>query len=156
MSAINESFAFALDRRWRVVSPTHPAARALADRHYSRQTVGATEFMGNGRKLVLLTEDHKALWGAIENLDPRGGLHWRNNWFRNEGTFLSSDLIREATDVTYAYWERHYGGRPRVPLTTEVDPKKTRRKRDPGRCFTRAGWRRVRVTRDGLIVFQAP
>ena len=27
------------------------------------------------------------------------------------------------------------------PLTTEVDASKVKRKRDPGRCFIKAGWR---------------
>lgn len=63
--------------------------------------------------------------------------------------------MREATARTYAYWRRHYGGLPAVPLTTEVDPRKTRRKRDPGRCFLRAGWSRVGVVR-GLVVLRAP
>ena len=142
------------DSPWRQVRRCDPAARALADRHYSRQTPGATEFMASGRTFVLLAHDHSAVWGAIENLDPVGNRRWRCSIFRNEGVARSSDLIRSATALTVAYWERRWG-LPAVPLTTEVDPAKVRTKRDPGRCFLRAGWRRIGVVR-GLVVLEAP
>ncbi len=142
------------DSPWRQVRRCHPAARALADRHYSRQTPGAVDFMASGRTFVLLAHDHSAVWGAIENLDPAGNLRWRCSIFRNEGHLRSSELVRSVTALTLAYWERRWGF-PAVPLTTEVDPSKVRRKRDPGRCFLRAGWRRVGVSR-GLVVLQAP
>lgn len=142
--------------RWHVVKRTTRAARELADRHYSRQTPGAAEFMSSGKTLVMLTDDGRAVWGAIENRVPGGpDLRWRCSIFRNEGDVQSSELVREATDRTFTYWERKYHGRPPVPLRTEVDPRKTRRKRDPGRCFIRAGWRVV-GTVNGLVVLEAP
>lgn len=143
------------DGHWHRVKRTDKRALDLADRHYSRQTVGAVEFMSNGKTLVLLTLDARAVWGAIENLDPNGGHRWRCAIFRNEGAVRSSELVREATTRTYLYWRRHYGGIPAVPLTTEIDPSKVKRKRDPGRCFLRAGWRKVDERR-GLVVLQAP
>lgn len=151
------------DGHWRRVLRSDGRARALVDGehradgqpHYSRQTPGAAEFMANGRTLVLLTDDGLAVWGVIENMDPAGGRRWRCSMFRNEGPVLSSELVREATARTYEYWKRHYGGAPSVPLTTEVDPAKTRRKRDPGRCFRRAGWSVFGMVR-GLVVLQAP
>ena len=145
------------DRWWRV-ERDDPRARRVVDAeppHYSRQTPGAAEFMSSGRTLVLLTDDERAVWGAIENLDPAGGLHWRVSLFRNLGSGLSSGLVREATCRTFAFWERHYGARPPVPLRTEVNPARVRRKRDPGRCFLRAGWLRVGMSR-GLVVLEAP
>jgi hypothetical protein len=112
--------------------------------------------MASGKTLVLLaTVGGDAVWGAIENMDPAGGRRFRCSIFRNESMVLSSVLIREATERTYAYWRRHYGGLPTVPLTTEVDPGRVLRKRDPGRCFIRAGWRRVDVRR-GLVILEAP
>lgn len=42
-----------------------------------------------------------------------------------------------------------------APTWTEVDPRKTRRKRDPGRCFIKAGWRVVGES-NGLVVLEAP
>lgn len=118
--------------------------------------------MGSGRTLVLLTDCSRAVWGAIENLDPSGVTRWRVSIFRNEGAGLSSDLIREATARTLAWWPAHYGYLPSQSLTTEIDPDRTRRKRDPGRCFLRAGWcfvdaRRRHVKGGGtLIVLRAP
>lgn len=140
------SFLFPADGRWHVVSRCDVRARALADRHYSRQSVGARDFMASGRTLVMLTDDERAVWGVIENLDPAGRTQWRCSIFRNEGAGVSSTLIREATARTFTYWRSHYG---RVPgrLTTEIDTEKVRRKRDPGRCFLRAGWERVGLGR---------
>lgn len=148
---------FPFDGHWTPTTRTDVRARDLADRHYSRQTIGARDFMASGRTLVMLVENW-AVWGVIENLDPVGALRWRCSIFRNEGPVLSSALIREATDRTYAYWRAHYGGLPPVGLTTEVDPAKTRHKRDPGRCFVKAGWTRRPglVGKRGLVVLDAP
>lgn len=151
---MSEQLAF-LPGAWWAVDRCDERARRLADSHYSRQTPGARDFMSSGRTLVLLTLDSLAVWGAIENLDPAGGLHWRVSIFRNTSPARSSELVAEGTARTFEYWERHYGARPRVPLRTEVDPSKTRRKRDPGRCFLKAGWRRIEVKR-GLVILEAP
>ena len=109
--------------------------------------------MSSGKTLVLLAD--RAVWGAIENMDPVGNVRWRVSIFRNESNVLSSELVREATDLTYAWWESHYRARPSVPLQTEVDPTRTRAKRDPGRCFRRAGWQEV-DRRRGLVILEAP
>ena len=145
------------DGLWHKVNRNDPRGRALADKHYSRQTPGAVDFLASGKTFCLLTDDAKAVWGVIENLDPAGGLHWRCAIFRNTGPHLSSDLVREATERTFVYWRRKWGGLPPVPLRTEVDPDKTRRKRDPGRCFVKAGWRRLKErTTKGLVQLEAP
>lgn len=143
---------------WHVVKRCYVPARLLADGHYSRQTPGADEFMASGETLVLWheTEQGGAVWGAIHNLDPAGNRRWRCSIFRNLSGDLSSDLVREATRLTYLFWERHYGARPTIPLTTEVDPAKTRRKRDPGRCFRKAGWSARKGLTRGLVVLDAP
>lgn len=137
---------------WVRVRRTNAQARTLADRHYSRQSVGNVEFMPPGRLLVLLATS--AVWGVCENLDPVGNLRWRCTIFRNESNVLSSDLIRSATEATYWFWAAHYRHVPER-LTTEVDPTKTRRKRDPGRCFVRAGWEVLGEVR-GLVILGAP
>lgn len=156
---IQERFGFVW-RAWEIVDRDDPRARRLADEHYPRRTPGAREFMTVGKTLVMLTPCNRATWGVIENLDPTGAPHWRCTIFRNVGAGRSSDLIREATVLTFEYWRRHYGGVPVVPLRTEVDPKKVRPKRDPGRCFIRAGWRVVegspRSKRRGLVILEAP
>ena len=147
--------------RWRKVVRCDVRARRLADRHYSRQKIGAFDFMPPGHKLVMLTDDARAVWGVCENLDPAGALRWRVTIFRNEGAGLSSTLIREATGRTFDFWKRHYGAIPDVPLETEIDPAQTKHKRDPGRCFRKAGWIYVETRpashgRPSVVVFRAP
>ncbi len=142
------------DRAWIRVTKFDHRALALADRHYSRQSPGSWQFLPPGETLAMVTRDGRAVWGVCHNMDPVGAMRWRVTIFRNEGPLLSSDLVREATDATVGYWLRKYGRRP-FPLQTEVDPAKVRRKRDPGRCFLKAGWRRVGMRR-GLVVLQAP
>lgn len=152
---------------WRQVKRCDVRARELADRHYSRQTPGAAEFMSSGITFVMLAEFEalpgpvdrtptRAAWGAIENLDPGGGERFRCSIFRNETPWLSSYLVREATTITQVRWARRFGWDGDLPLTTEVDPAKTRRKRDPGRCFRKAGWWVIDNDRRGLVVLQAP
>jgi len=72
--------------------------------------------------------------------------------FRNERSDLyrSSDLITYAVAHTRDYW-------PEVPalgMVTFVDPGKTRAKRDPGRCYRRAGWKHVGYTKGGLYALE--
>lgn len=145
---------------WVRVKRSHASARELADRHYSRQTIGAVDFMPPGRTFVLVTRDELAVWGVVENLDLTGAPRWRCSIFRNEGPARSSDLIIAATALTFARW-RERGELPPTPLSTEIDPAKVRHKRDPGRCFRRAGWTVYGWTAGGhgrarLLVLVAP
>jgi hypothetical protein len=128
--------------------------RALADRHYNRQKIGAAQFVPPGRCLVLKTADGKAAWVTSwpisDYVQHAWAGAWMNQMFRNEGGCLSSDLIRHAVAHTRARW-------PEVPefgIVSFVDAEKTRRKRDPGRCYRRAGWSHVGFTQAGLYVFQ--
>lgn len=154
MAAEVTSDLFSPELLWTAVPRVHSGARRLADRHYSRQTVGARDFMPPGRTFVLVCGD-AAVWGVCENLDPAGNQRWRVTIFRNESAHLSSDLVREATSRTHERWARRFGCLPPVRLTTEVDPAKTRSKRDPGRCFRKAGWEEI-DRRNGLVVLAAP
>ena len=127
---------------WQVRSRSDPAALALADRHYSRKTKGAPWIGPPGRVLVLVTPCERALWLthwpradlALDGLDC-----WRCSIFRNEGAGRSSLLIGAAMALTAARWRWHQP-QPADGWVTWVDPGKVRRKRDPGRCFLRAGW----------------
>lgn len=142
---------------WTPTTKGDARACALADRHYSRQTRGGRQFMPPGKTLVLLTSDARAVWGVCWNKDPRGGKQFRCTIFRNESAMLSSTLIVEATTLSQA-WARSKG--ITEPLRTTVDPKRVRRKRDPGRCFLRAGWRVVGHAKGhrhrNAIVLEAP
>lgn len=142
--------------RWSAVSKVNAQVRQLADRHYSRKTPGATQFAPPGRTLVLVGPDGRAAWVTcwplLEYTLHGLGDAWLCTLFRNEGAGLSSELIREAVAATRWRW-------PDVPpsgMVTFVDQGKVRPKRDPGRCFLRAGFVRLpRVTKDrGLVILQ--
>lgn len=75
---------------------------------------------------------------------------WVNSTFRNEGEGLSSELIIEAIAATRGVWPDP----PLLGIVTFVDASKVRRKRDPGRCYLRAGFKRVGLTQGGLIALQ--
>jgi hypothetical protein len=120
---------------WRLSWRADPDVRALADRHYNRQKIGAPQFVPPGRCLVLKTADRSAAWitswpFAEYAQHARPGA-WMNSLFRNEGGHLSSDLIRWAVAHTRAKW-------PEVPplgTVSFVDASKTEDKEVPGWCY---------------------
>jgi hypothetical protein len=150
---------------WRLSSSSDPEALALVDGlgrfarhgpHYSRRSPGSRTFTGVGQEIVLVTD--AAVWAVVRQKTPaaagsgasrgREGAEdgrvrfvWRNMMFRNLGPKLSSDLIREATERTYAEWRRRYGELPPERLRTEVDVKAVR-SANPGYCYLVAGWER--------------
>lgn len=123
-------------RSWR----DDPRARALADRHYNRQRVGASGFVPPGRCLVLITEDAGAVWVTswprAEYVQHAWAGAWINSLFRREAGPLASDLITEAVAATRAA----FGDPPPLGIVTFVDGAAVRHKRDPGRCYRHAGW----------------
>lgn len=126
----------------------------LADRHYNRRKVGSDQFVPPSRCVVLKTPCLRAVWTTTwpiaQYVRHAWAGAWVNNLFRNEGAGLSSELIRDAVAATRACW-------PDVPalgIVTFVDAEKTRRKRDPGRCYRRAGFTHVGFTKGGLWAFQ--
>lgn len=128
-------------------------ALPLADRHYNRRKVGSPQFVPPARCLVLLTADADALWVTSYPIAAYVRHAWAGAWvcslFRNEGPLLSSRLIEAAVAATRTAWEP-----PPLGMVTFVDPGKTRRKRDPGRCYRRAGWTPVGMTKGGLVALQ--
>jgi hypothetical protein len=140
--------------RWHLSHRFDRAAVALADRHYNRQKPGTPQFVPPGRCLVLLTEAADALWVTswprAEFTKHRWAGAWVNSCFRREGPGLASEMIREAVAATLAY----FGPPPALGMVTFVDTDKVRRKRDPGRCYLRAGFMAVGETEGGLLAFQ--
>ena len=141
---------------WRESWRADPAARVIADRHYNRQKVGAAQFVPPGRCLVLLGSPAAApalwvtSWPFAEYVKHKWAGAWMNSCFRNEGEQLSSALILDAVAITRHQW-------PEVPdlgMVTFVDAGKTRKKRDPGRCYRRAGFKHVGYTQGGLYALQ--
>jgi hypothetical protein len=132
---------------WETVKRTDPRAVAMADRHYSRAKYGtAGKSIGqNCRIRVLLHRTGLALWVSQW---PYAGMEkhpyghaWVCTLFRNEGAGLSSALVRDAVLCTYRLWGE--GGVPEGGFVTFVDAGAVRPKRDPGRCFLRAGFERL-------------
>lgn len=140
--------------RWEKSFRADPLARDLADRHYSRQSVGAEQFVPPGRCVVLWMP--KAYWVTSWPFGEYVKHAWPGAWmcaaFRNEGAGLSSELIREAIAAT----RFKLGEPPALGMITFIDPDEVRRKRDPGRCFRKAGFvpAEPKTTEAGLIALQ--
>lgn len=140
--------------RWQMSHHADARACALADRHYSRKTIGADQMMPPGRKIVMLTPEGDAVWGSSWPFAEYVKHAWAGAWmctiFRNESPHLSSELIREAIAATRWYW----GDAPALGMITFVTADKVRKKRDPGRCFLRAGFINVGHNKGGQIALQ--
>lgn len=124
-----------------------PEMRMLADRHYSRRTVGAKQFTYAGRKLVLRDTQGDVLFAWLwpqDELRMDGQTGYNCTIFRNESGRRSSDIIREAEQHATAKWgpNRFY---------TYVDPRKVSSS-NPGYCFQVAGWRKLGRSKSGLIL----
>lgn len=139
---------------WQLSWRTDPSVRPLADRHYNRQSIGAQDFAPPGRCLVLRTATLDAFWITSWPYAEFVKHAWAGAWvcsaFRNEGDQLSSALIRAAVAATLYRWPDP----PALGMITFVDASKVRRKRDPGRCYRKAGFTHVGFTEGGLWAFQ--
>lgn len=154
---------------WSLSHRFDPSAVALADRHYNRQKPGTPQFVPPGRCLVLLAD--AALWVTswpfAEYTKHAWAGAWVNTLFRREGgEMIASEMIRDAIAATRWY----FGETPPLGMVSFVDPSKVRRKRDPGRCYLRAGFKRAKcpqheavdarcnacfgLTEAGLLAFQ--
>jgi hypothetical protein len=122
-----------------------PEMAMLADRHYSRRTPGARQFLNNGRKLVIRDASGLVLFGWIW---AKEGMRFDNQEgyncaiFRNESARRSSDIILECERLAIDKW-----GPAR--MFTYVNPAKIA-SRNPGYCFKMAGWKNAR-NEDGTI-----
>lgn len=118
--------------------------RQLADRHYSRRTVGARQFTYSGRKLVLRNPEGTVLFVWMypdPSMRMDGQVGYNCAIFRNESPRLSSDIILEAERWAFEKWGPNR-------LYTYVDPAKIA-SRNPGYCYKRAGWRYVGLSKSG-------
>lgn len=129
-------------RYWQRVPKFDARAAALADRHYSRRTIGSPQFMPPGETIVLLTPDAQAVFGWWRP-HPRSGLKamngldgWTCTIFRNESDVLSSLLILDAESV---FAEEGHSVGPDGLITYVWDSRI--RSTNPGTCFKKAGWR---------------
>lgn len=139
----------------------------MADRHYSRGKIGSPQFAPPGRCIVLkarVGSELKAVWITswpfaqyVRHAWPGA---WINSLFRNEGAGLSSDLIRQAIAATRwqsvrePAWEG--GVIPALGMVTFIDASKTRHKRDPGRCYRKAGFKPARCPKHETVTDGCP
>ena len=133
---------------WQRTTKFDPVCAKFADRHYNRQKKGSPQFAPPGGTIVLkiMEEDEiRALWVSLAQkfIDHQWKNSWNNCLFRNEGAGLSSTLIREAVAITRSIW----GEPPDGGMITFIDPDKIRKKRDPGRCYRKAGFSLVGKTK---------
>ena len=141
---------------WQVTNRADPVAAKIADRHYTRQSVGSRQFVPPGRCVVILVPDAPVLWVSswpkAEYVRHAWAGAWMCSLFRNEvgDLYLSSELIVQAVAATRAIW----GKPPKQGFVTFVDAGKIRPKRDLGRCYRRAGWEPVGYTQGGLLALQ--
>ena len=138
---------------WRLSHRADYAAVEIANRHYNRQKPGTPQFVPPGRCLVLLIPGAAVWvtsWPFAEYVKHAWPGAWINSCFRRESGPLASELIREAIAITRHQW----GEPPSLGIVSFVDADKVRHKRDPGRCYLKAGFRRVGETKGGLLAFQ--
>lgn len=139
--------------RWFEVDKGDPRCRELADRHYSRQTIGHPMWTRPGWNFVLYAEQRNGRSAVF--------CWWRPKWeagvlrkdglraiectiFRNETRFWSSDLIRDAVAAVQT-WEHAVDVEWPDGLITGVNAAATAQGRSDasraGHCFREAGWR---------------
>ena len=118
--------------------------RFLADRHYSRRTVGARQFCYSGRKLVLRNAEGTILWVWMYP-DPQYRMDMQMGYncaiFRNESKRLSSEIILEAERFAIEKWGPNR-------MYTFIDPRKIKSK-NPGYCYKIAGWKYEGLSKSG-------
>lgn len=149
--------------RWLITDRGDQDVRRLIDGegfngkpHYSRQTPGDVRFTRNGQNLIFVTPCLRAAWITFR---PTPGLAkrkdgfeaWECALFRNEGAGLSSSLIYEAVDLSWAIW----GEPPRDGLITFIRADKIR-STNPGCCYKHAGWEYFYTSPKGYLGFRAP
>lgn len=136
------------DGHWFAVKDGSAMARGLFNRHYSRHHYKDGRkpklFVGPGEKMVLMTNDGRALfvWRKFISDNNQDGVNCAV--FRNEGDLLSSELILEAEQLAWKRW-------PGERLYTFVDAEKIKSS-NPGYCFKKAGWKVCGMTKVNKLV----
>lgn len=133
--------------RWQLSHRADDRARVIYDNHYSRRrsSIGKKQFVAPSEHCVLVIPA-AAMWVTVAQKYVEHA--WPSSWlcsaFRNETNapdyvgerLLSSELVLEALAASRA----ELGEPPPGGFVTFIDEGKTRHKRDPGRCFRKAGF----------------
>lgn len=145
-----QAFLFCGSGPWIPIRDGNPTGMSLFMRHYTaRDQRKLFQFVGPGEKTVLITQDARALFVWRKFISDAGESGVNCAVFRNEGSDAgrSSDLIMAANAIAQERW-------PGERMYTYVDASRVRHKRDPGRCFIRAGYNRCGVTKGGKLIFE--
>jgi hypothetical protein len=135
---------------WVEIKDGDMEAKELFDRHYSRHFYkdGRLQklFVGPGEKMVLVLPDYSALFvfRKFISMNEQTGINCAV--FRNESKYLSSDLIMKAEEIAHKRW-------PGERLYTYVNKKKIK-SINPGCCFKKAGWKKIGLTKGGLLIYE--
>ena len=133
---------------WYLTKDGDVSVLALYERHYSahRYADGRVRelFGGPGEKICLRTRTADAAFVWRRFIDDSGQTGVNCAFFRSEGPYRASELIRQADAIADHVWPglRHY---------TYVKPEAVRGT-CPGYCFIRAGWRRCGETKSGKLI----
>lgn len=145
--------------RWCASYRADPVARALADRHYNRQSIGAAQFVPTGSCCVFVSDCGRAFWVTSYPKAEWVKHAWAGAWmcsaFRSEGAGVASELIRDAIAATRA----HYGESPALGMVTfidrsEVRPTVVRGVKVWGWTYLKAGFTVAGETQGGLLALQ--
>jgi len=134
------------------------AGRTLADRHYSRQTIGAVRFTRPGKNLVLRTAEGNAIWATWYGKYRRDGLDaCECTIFRNESSYLSSYLIAYASLASFLHVtgeNREGSNKLKDGIITYVDDKQVG-SINAGFSFKSVGFKYIgRTKKNKLMIFQ--
>ena len=144
---------------WYKTKRSDLSAAKIADRHYSRQTIGSPQFTPPGRVLVMVTKGYDALWATswpyAEYVNREFPDAWVNCIFRNESNRLASEMILQAIAATRAI----FGEPPADGMVTMIDTEKVmpiKRRGSPiwGYTYLKSGFKQVSKTKSGLLIFQ--
>jgi len=143
---------------WSKAHRFDPACAELADRHYSRQTIGSPQFAPPGRCLVLSAPCAYWVtsWPFAEYVKHKWAGAWMCSAFRREGGDVpAAAMIRQAVAATRA----HYGEPPDLGMVTFIDrskvpPLHTRKGDVWGYTYRKAGFLEVGETAGGLLALQ--
>lgn len=111
---------------WRLSHRADPVAARIADRHYSRQKIGSSQFVPPGRCAVFTatSDSGGAYWVTSWPFGEFVKHRWPDAWvcsaFRNEGAAPGVGLIVDAVAAT----RYEFGDPPALGMVTFVDPDK--------------------------------
>lgn len=125
-----------------------PECAAMADRHYSRQSIGSNQFAPPGETIILRNCEGSVLFVWCRQLQERAdGQEGANcTIFRNESSRRSSEIILEAEEFAVERWGH-------IRAFTYIDSTKVK-SRNAGYCFKVAGWRRIGQSGNGKSLLE--